>query len=51
MATIEDGPSPEVQQAETVLFPGETEIEEEIPGQEITHRLTIKERIVLSTIK
>ena len=51
MATIGDGPSPEVQQVETVLFPGETEIEEEIPGQEITHRLTIKERIVLSTIK
>ena len=51
MATIGDGPSPEVQQAETVLFPGETEIEEEIPGQEIIHRLTIKERIVLSTIK
>ena len=51
MATIGDGPSPEVQQVETVLFPGETEIEEEIPGQEIIHRLTIKERIVLSTIK
>ena len=51
MATIGDGPFPEIQQAETVLFPGETEIEEEIPGQEIIHRLTIKERIVLSTIK
>ena len=51
MAKIGDGPFPEVQQAGTVLFPEETEIEEEIPGQEIIHRLTIKERIVLSTIK
>ena len=51
MATIGDGPFPEVQQAGTVLFPEETEIEEEIPDQETIHRLTIKERTVLSTIK
>ena len=51
MATIGDGPFPEVQQAGTVLFPEETEIEEEIPDQETIHRLIIKERTVLSTIK
>ena len=51
MATIGDGPFPEVQQAGTVLFPEETEIEEEIPDQETIHQLTIKERTVLSTIK
>ena len=51
MATIGDGPFPEVQQAGTGLFPEETEIEEEIPDQETIHRLTIKERTVLSTIK
>ena len=51
MTETGDGPFLAVQQAETVLFPRKTEIEEEIPDQETIHRLTIKERTVLSTIK
>ena len=42
---------PVVQQAEIVLFLGETETEEEIPDQDTTHLLITKERTVLSTIK